>query len=367
MSSKKKHIVICSTSIANYDRRIQRISYSLHKAGYQLTWMCRVRNDFSLDYLNLVRIRSPFQGGFLFYAWLNLVLFFKLLFRKADAICAVDLDTALAAKMVSVLTGRTLIFDAHEYFTEVPELTGRNFVKSFWSTIANWILPRIKYNYTVGSQLANKFSELYHVSYETIRNTPVQISGPEKEHIISNEINSLVYLGVINKGRGLEIAIEALTELKDCHLTVLGDGDLFEEMKQLSKDLKVDDRIKFLGFVQPENISKELAKCQISINLLSADSKSYYYSLANKYFDYINAGLPCICMNYPEYKALNEKYGMSILIDDYTPNALIEAVRNLQVPDLYSQLQKNTISAAKELHWAIDEARLVGLYKQWLR
>ena len=66
-----------------------------------------------------------FKKGPLFYAEYNLRLFFLLLLTKADVLVANDLDTLPAVFLASRIRRLPVVYDSHEYFTEVPELVGR--------------------------------------------------------------------------------------------------------------------------------------------------------------------------------------------------------------------------------------------------
>src|SRR4051812_8494347 len=71
------------------------------------------------------RLNCLFNKGVLFYAEFNVRLFFFLLFNRFDIVCGCDLDTLPAAVLAAKLKGKKVIYDAHEYFPESPELIGR--------------------------------------------------------------------------------------------------------------------------------------------------------------------------------------------------------------------------------------------------
>ena len=60
-----------------------------------------------------------------------------------------DLDTLLANFLASKCKGVPLVYDSHELFPESPELVNSPIQKKIWENLECWILPKIKYSYTV--------------------------------------------------------------------------------------------------------------------------------------------------------------------------------------------------------------------------
>ncbi|MBE7638169.1 glycosyltransferase [Sneathiella sp. P13V-1] len=63
-----------------------------------------------------------------------------------------------------------------------------------------------------------------------------------------NDVPLLLCLGRLHQVKGLDTAIRALAKVPDAHLWIAGDGPLKEELKKLSEDLSLTNRIRFLGW-----------------------------------------------------------------------------------------------------------------------
>jgi glycosyltransferase involved in cell wall biosynthesis len=116
--------------------------------------------------------------------------------------------------------------------------------------------------------------------------------------------------------------------------------------------------------VRPDALKALTLQATIGLNLLENRGLSYYYSLANKSFDYIQAGLPSLHMNFPEYLAINQEQEVFLLLDELTPRAIAEAVNRLIAdPELYQRLHENCRQARKQYCWEEEKVRLLGIYE----
>ncbi|MEM1322036.1 MAG: glycosyltransferase family 4 protein [Bacteroidota bacterium] len=359
-------IIFTVTNDLSYDQRMIRICSSLVEAGYRVILVGRQRAQ-SVPLLDRPfqqkRLRCYFEQGKLFYAEYNLRLFFYLLFASCDIIASIDLDTLLPGFLCGKIRGKAVVYDAHEYFTEVPEVVRRPKVKRVWEGLANGLIPRIQFCYTVGEGLAGIFEERYGRPFEVIRNVPwAQGEGWEIERV---EPPVILYQGVLNEGRGLEAMLQAMPLISNAQLWLAGEGDLSEALRRQSEELGLGARVRFWGYLQPEELHRLTPQASIGINLLENRGLNYYYSLANKTFDYIQAGLPALHMNFPEYAAINRQYEVALLMDNLNPQQLAKAInRLLEQPELYAQLQANCRLAARELTWEKEQARLIAFYQR---
>jgi hypothetical protein len=118
-----------------------------------------------------------FEKGKLFYLEYNIKLFFYLLFAPCHILLAVDYDTLLPNTLIAKWRGKKLVFDAHEYFTEVPELSGRKAIQYVWNVLGNWAIPKVDLAYTVGPKLAEIFTQQHHKTFHSILNVPPLVSA----------------------------------------------------------------------------------------------------------------------------------------------------------------------------------------------
>jgi glycosyltransferase involved in cell wall biosynthesis len=305
------------------------------------------------------RLRIWFKKGKLFYFEYNLRLFFFLLFKKMDAICAIDLDTIIPGFLVSKLKRVPRIYDAHEYFTELKEIVTRPAIKKVWMAVEKFSIPRFKYGYTVGEKIATEFKRLYGVDYALVRNIaklkPLTMP-PANEKF-------LLYQGAVNEARAFEEVIPAM-KLIDMKLVVCGDGNFMPQLKKLIEENDVGHKVELRGMVPPAELWNITQQAWLGIAVAESTGLNQYWALPNKFFDFIHAGVPQLTMDYPEYRKINEKYEVAILLEKPDPMAIAAAINNLLQNDvLYGSLKKNCLEARQVLNWQNEEKTLLDFYQ----
>ena len=361
-----KKILFAVTNDLTYDRRMYRICSALAATGAEVTLVGRRLKSsvvFTPGHFKGFRFRCWFNKGPLFYIEYNKRLFFTLLGQEFDIACACDLDTALAVRLAAWVKGKKSVYDAHEYFSEVPELTRRPAIKKIWEWIAKRTIPGFNACYTVGEELAVLMGRRYNVHFDVIRNiAPSPVSG---KSVLQNAANEkiLLYQGALNVGRGLEACIEAMVHLPDWKFWLAGEGDITEQLKELAKSRGVGENVVFLGWVKPDHIPQLMKQARLGINLREVGSLNDYYSLPNKFFDAIHAGLPSINMNYPEYVRIIKQYPCALLIEEVKVEKIVGAIQRLdQSPSLWQSMSDACAKAAKEFTWENESKRLVEIY-----
>ena len=356
-----KRLYFTVTNDLSYDQRMIRICTSLAVAGYKVTLVGRKLHE-SPPLLEQPfaqkRISCFFRRGKAFYAEYAARLLIYLLFKKMDLICAIDLDTILPCYYASRLKKIKRVYDAHELFCEMKEVVTRPSVYKKWKRIERSTVPKFIKGYTVNQPIADEFNRMYGVEYAVIRNVPVlrplQIPNKNEKYII--------YQGAVNEGRSFETLIPAM---KDVHskLIIAGNGNFFLQAQELVRKNQLADKISFTGRIPPGELFELTQKAWLGVTLFENKGLSNYLSLANRFFDYMNAGIPQLCVNYPAYQEINKTYKFAVLIDDLTPKSIAEKLNQmLEDQTLYRQLQENCMKAREELNWQREEKKLIEFY-----
>lgn len=365
-----KRIAVTVTNDLNQDQRMHRICNSLMDAGYEVVLIGREKRSSSVlleHKFAQKRLKCWFESGVLFYLEYNIRLFFFLMFYAVDIVYSVDLDTLGAGGLVSIVRRKKLVHDAHEYFVEVPELDKSKFKKWMWNLVARLFIPRSNLNITVNQELAEVLKDKYHHKFKVIRSVPVlddthDSSEQKKEKII-------LYQGVLNKGRGLEDAIRWISKKKEnIQLHIAGEGDLSDSLRKLKREVDENNRVHFLGWKSPKELDKITKSAWLGLNLLDGSSLNYKYSLANKFFSYMHAGVPSVNMDFPVYARYCREDNVGICISDLSEDAIDKAILPLLTePARYEAMVEATVSARKKHSWQEEGKNLIEFIDEMMK
>ena len=340
------------------DQRVERICHALTERGFEVVLIGRRSKD-SLKLkrpYRTERFRMLFKKGFFFYAEFNTRLFWALLFKRKSLLYANDLDTLLPNFLAAKISRTPLVYDSHEYFTEVPELLDRPFVRSIWEKLEASIFPRLQHVITVNDKLAEIYSEKYQVPVTAIRNVPELTpengldnseSDKNKNSLKTKEI--LIYQGALNLGRGIELMIDSMEFLPEMKLLIAGQGDISEELRRRVEQRSLGNRVYFTGRLIPKELKKLTKSASLGLSLEENLGLNYKYALPNKIFDYIHAGIPVIVSNLPVMSRLVSDNRVGEVLEERTPKSLAGLVRKvLSQKEAY---RKNLHDAARKFNW----------------
>ncbi|MEY2916408.1 MAG: hypothetical protein RIS73_122 [Bacteroidota bacterium] len=353
------------TTDLTYDQRMIRICTSLANAGYDVMLVGRKMKaslPLTVQPFKQKRLFCFFEKGKLFYAEYNIRLFFYLLFKQMDCIGAIDLDSILPCYFISRIKKITRVYDAHELFCEMKEIATRPAIYKAWKKIERYTVPKFTNGYTVNQPIADEFNKMYGVKYEVIRN----IALLRDINTLQKKDKFILYQGAVNEGRSFETLIPAMKAV-NCTLIICGDGNFMQQAQQLVLENNLQNRVIFKGKVKPDELRTITQQAYIGITLFENKGLSNYYSLANRFFDYLHAGIPQLCVNYPVYKEINDKYPVAILADDISEKNIAVLLNNLLKNEVeYIKLQQNCLTARQELNWQQEEKKLIQFYKKIL-
>lgn len=313
-----------------------------------------------------VRLNLWFSSGFLFYALWQYRLLFQLMRTQCESVWANDLDTLLPAFLMSKIRRIPLIYDSHEFFTEAAGLTGRPLQRGVWLALERWIFPKLKSVITVNDSIAEAYATRYPRAVcekpLVIRNMPLKRTKRSgmvdwrKRLDIPDDATFLILQGAyLDKDRGVIQAVEALRDQRKWHLVVVGAGAEFDWA--LTQVGQLDGRLICIPKMPFDELCTLTANADIGLSLDRGVHGNYWFSLPNKLFDYIHAGIPVVASPMPEVKRIVEEWSVGAVIDDHSP-AAIETAVNALASRGSDHWRNQCAEASSALNWQSESAAI---------
>ncbi len=300
--------------------------------------------------------------------WSNvfaLFFFFTKLFRlslrlKPEVINVHSLTLLPFGALLKLIRRSRLIYDAHELETETHASTGLR--KRIAQLLERFFIRFADHTIVVSHSIETWYTNTYNLKkITTIKNIPeaIAVTGIRNTKSILgiDETDQLyIYVGLLSGGRGIELLLNAFKNLQDSskHLLFLGYGDLEAKVKS-----SLTSNIHYLSAVPPKEVLEYVAGADVGLSIIENSCLSYYYSLPNKVFEYMTAGIPFVCSNFPD---VHREFGQ------YDVCWFADSESNLQ--SLLAHINKEDISIKKEnvmrqrglWNWETEKMKLKEVY-----
>ncbi len=364
--------VIAVISDLSTDMRVQKHAEILKEMGYSVKLVGRHCGRTPLllqDGIKAIRIRIPFRKGPLMYLFFNAALLVHLLIRRADLYLSNDLDTLLPSRIASLLCGKPLVYDAHEYFTGQYGLPERRVKYSIWKGLEKRLLPGMKNMMTVSNSIAELYNREYGVSPVVVRNAALSTEGimpARRDELGVNDSDLLVVLqgSGINPGRGASELIEAICLTEGVKLMIIGGGDMIDEIRMEVRKRNLQQKVIFLPRMPWKEMMRYTMCGDAGLSLDTDTCLNQRYSLPNKLFDYIAAGIPVIASPLPEVSALIGRYGCGMVLNNVSPWAVADSLAKLRDDRHYlTELKAKAKVAAEDLSWEKEKRAEQELFR----
>jgi len=367
-------VIISVTNDLSTDQRVDKVCHTLAGMGFSVTLVGRLLPESpTLDRsYNTHRMYLFFRKGPLFYAEYNLRLFLFLMFNRCNLLVSNDLDTLLPNFIISRIKRVPMVYDSHEYYTETPELINRPLVRGIWERIERSIFPRLTDVITVNESIAGLYEKKYGIKLNVVRNIPRTVSPVEvksrKELGLPDDRKIVLMQGAgINIQRGAEESIEAMKYVEGAILLIIGSGDVIGQLRKMSEMPGLNGKVMFLPKMPYTELMQHTRVADIGLTLDKDTNINYRYSLPNKLFDYIHAGIPVLASRLPEICRIVEGYNVGLICENHDP-AEIARMINLMLNDETSRAdwKVNLRKAASELTWENEENVLKSVYRKYV-
>ena len=368
------HICMVVFSDLNFDYRVYREATSLHQAGHCIsivapefgTASLQGWDDFEIHQIPLDPARSLRLLYPLF--WHRSHRHLRAL--RADAYHAHDLDTLWPAARAARSGNVPLIYDSHEFWTEQSSLVQRPSIRAFWAHLEQRLVKQADRTISVSASIAQALQERYQLEKVTVlRNLPLYRAPVESQRIhveldLGPDRKILLYQGGFLTENGLAEQIETMADLDDAMAFVLiGDGPCEAALKAQVLQAGLQEKVYFIPRVPFRQLHSYTCAADVGLCLIKGTGKSFYYSMPNKLFEYMMAGLPVLASDFPEMRAVIQDSGAGEVVDPQDVPAIRGCIRDLLGdPARIQAYSKAALQAAHRYNWEQEACKLTRLY-----
>ena len=367
---KNKKVLIAFLGNINYDSRCRNLFDTLTANGYEVEfigfdWLTK---DFKPVEGNItIHKLKKRKFSFLFYFSFIYRLKIHLLKSRSSIFFAEDIYTLPFVVVFGKLKDAKIYYDSRELYCYLAGLKDRKIVQAFWRLVEKIFIKHVDYVITTGKMDSDVLHDMYNISNMIVlRNLPRYYKPANKIDIrsqlgIDSEKKILLYQGGILKGRGIKIILDALKELPGFAAVIFGGGEFEDYYKKMTLEYGLTAHVFFAGKFKQNDLAKLTPSADIGVALIENISKSYYYALPNKLFEYIMAEIPVLVSNLPQMKQIVDDYEIGLAVDPNDKDAVKNALIKLAEDDnLYNKFKMNCKSASEKLNWENEATNLLA-------
>ncbi len=286
--------------------------------------------------------------------------------ERPEAVHAHDLPMLAPGWLAARLSGAALVYDTHEFWTDVWYLTPRS--KLVVATLERAFIRRADAVVAVSDATAERLRERYDLAAApvVVRNIP-DVGWDGSEHPVRDlraelgigDAPLVLHLGAIGLGRGAPELVGGIARLPGTHVLFLGIDPATRTLLDAAiARHAVAGRVHVAGPVPPEVVVAHARQADVGVSLLDPVRENNRLTLPNKLFEYVAAGLPVIATAGTGVGDLVEDLGVGWAVPFGDAERLAEAIGRALEADLSGPLA----AAAAELNWESEQARLLDVY-----
>jgi glycosyltransferase involved in cell wall biosynthesis len=385
-------MVVYSTYPA--DPRVRREAEALADEGASIDVVClRSKGERGVEDVRGVRvIRLPVarsRGGGLRYAWewgLFIVMSFAVvswlhLVRRYRVVHVHNMpDFLVASALVPRFSGARLVLDLHD---PTPEVFMTKYGIGAGHPLTRMLILLEKLSIRLAHLVLTPneaFRRLFisrgcpEAKIAIIMNSPQEsvFGAAAEEGMQSRRKRSghvLMYHGTVVERHGLAGALDAVaglrTDIPDIKFRVFGDGDWVDEFEARVIELRLKGRVSYCGRVPLERIAREILDADAGV-VPNNRTPFTEINLPTRIFEYLAMGRPVVA---PRTRGVLDYFGEKdlFLFEPGDARDMASAIQRALVDTREREaVLARGVAVYRRHRWALERARLVGLYERLL-
>ena len=174
----------------------------------------------------------------------------------------------------------------------------------------------------------------------------------------------VLYQGGFSPDRGIEQLLEAVPQVPNATLVLLGYGPLRAALDRAAAGPGMDDRVRVLDAVPPTELLDWVASADVVAMPIQPTTLNHRLTTPNKLLEAMAAGVPVVASDLPGMADIVRSTDCGVLCDPQDPAAVAAAIRAvLDAPDGGRAMGERALAAAHgEYNWETQMDKLLELY-----
>jgi len=293
---------------------------------------------------------------------------------RPDVIHAHDFAPLPIAWLAAKLAKAKVVYDSHEFWLgQGSRFYASRFGKWFVRQAEGSLIQRVDAVITINQAISEQLAEIYGIPRPVVvMNAQPRTDPPRLDKLrpllgVDSKTRIVIYAASFQRNRGLEQLIESTQYFDDNTLLVLMGPDRMDgRLQSYAREHGLQSRVRFLSPVSQGKVAEYVASADIGIAATQSTCLNNYYSLGNKIFHYIAAGIPVALSNQPESRRIVQEYGVGIVFDETDPKDIARKIQQvLRNPQLLQQLRQRAREAhITQLNWENEAQKLCRVYEE---
>ena len=228
---------------------------------------------------------------------------------------------------------------------------------------------------TVNDAYARLLAKQFDISpLPIVRNTPRRFAVPEPRPNKLRELLELppdqrivLYQGALMTERGVEEGMDAILQVPDAVLVLMGYGGLREKMIELTSAAPYAGKVRVIDPVPPAELLTWTASADVMLMAIQPTTLNHWHTTPNKLWEAIAAGVPVVASDLAGMGEVVREVGCGVLVDGTDPAAIAAGIRRILDASPEEWLAMSTRAqqaAAQKYNWEAQVDTLLDLYAQ---
>lgn len=370
-----------------WDVRIEKIASALHEAGHDVYLLCantrRLKREETINGVKVIRL--PFTRSNLVNSLISLPFHFNpfWMWMAAKVVKRHGVNLVIVRDLPLITIGFflkkwfrvPLILDMAENY---PAMYWDRIGKGGWVAFKSWFVKNPRLMEYMEKRATEKCDHIFVVVEESAQRLIANGADGAKISIVSNtpdmkifqsetpgethDYVQLVYAGFI-QARGLDIIVESLGKVQDIGVPVkfmvIGDGHYLEQLKQITRRLRLEAMVEFKGWVQNTQIPSYIRASDVGVIPHNKNPHSDT-TIPNKLFDYMACAKPVIVSNAGPLQRIVEEEQCGLVFSAGSVESFTEALKRMLLnPAAAAEMgRKGAAAVRRRYNWGYDSALL---------